>query len=487
MQGELRGVSGPASETLAGNTATPRQHVLGRLIDSQTHTAQRLRWTVAVVAIAVGLLHLRIPVGSLLGPALYERDILQGYTLARAIMDGTDPYLPVPELAARYVHGAAGQNLPHPTPHPPTLGLLLLPLAWFDFSTVAVGWLMVEVACLVVSVYLLGQALAARLSIGQSLAIAAALLIWYPFWVEMTWGQLHLPMLALLAGAWLAWRTERPLLGGALVGLAILFKPVPWPLLLWFALRKHWRALGAAVAVVCAGYLAAIAVLGIPTIVEYFAGVLPTVSSHYRAAWSNISVSSLAWRLFDGTGTGALIVAPPAVKWPAAAAVGSVALPCLLVLLLSHIIWRQRDGDVSWAATVGASVLTVPIAWPAYLVFAAIPGAQVIRWLRTRRFPPRETNWALVVTMLLVVDWQALGRLLIPLVRATHGGALPGLALILLPLVPMMTTLAVAALIGLVVCLGPVQVAEHRPVNQGLAKTPLSSGDGDSRPSRDSG
>ena len=52
----------------------------------------------------------------------------------------------------------------------------------------------------------------------------------------MAWGQLQLPMLALLAGAWVALRSGRSALGGALVGLAILLKPFPLPLLLLFVL-----------------------------------------------------------------------------------------------------------------------------------------------------------------------------------------------------------------------------------------------------------
>jgi alpha-1,2-mannosyltransferase len=290
------------SRNAAGPTRpTSRQHVLGRLIYSHSAAAVSARRVVAVLGVVLGLAHLKIPLGSLLPEYIYSRDVLQGYVLAKAILDGADPYLPMPQLVARYVGGIAYAELPHATPHPPMLGLLLAPLSLLDYPTAAAVWIGLELTCLIASVYLPGRALDTHLSMRVTLGIAAVLLMWYPMWVEMFWGQLQLPMLALLSGAWVALRSGRSALGGALVGLAILLKPIPLPLLLLFVLWKDWHALAAALFGVSAGYLTASFVVGLDKIETYFTVVLLSVTSIYRASWGNVSISSLGWRLFDGT------------------------------------------------------------------------------------------------------------------------------------------------------------------------------------------
>jgi hypothetical protein len=443
--------------TLSGTEPTQtaqRQHVLGRLLYSQSQSARWLRWAAAILAIVAGLAHLRIPIGALLPENVYGRDILQGYTLARAIQDGINPYLATEVLAARYVDQVLSTAFAHPTPHPPTLGLLLLPLSLLDYPTAAVLWFGLEIVSLVASVHLLGRALGARLSFWATLGIATVLLIWYPFWVEMAWGQLQLPMLALLAGAWVALRSRRSALGGALVGLAILLKPFPLPLLLVFVLRKDWRALVGAGSVVVGGYLVAGCVVGLDTVKTYFTTVLPVVASTYRAAWANISISSLAWRVFQGTGTPGLVVAPPLVKSIAAAQVASVLLPGLLLLVGSLALRKQRSLDASFGVMIVVSILTSPICWPAYLVLAAIPAAQVVRWLAWHRLPSRETNLALVVTILLVIDWVRLARILAGVVLVLVGG---NAVISALALLPFMTAGSVGALAWLVAWLGPAE------------------------------
>lgn len=443
----------PALNSAAYAQTAQRQHVLGRLLYSQSKAARRFRWFVALLAIGIGIVRLRVPVASLSGEFLYRKDILQGYVLAKAIRDGADPYLPTPQLVARYLGGIAYTELPHPTPHPPTLGLLLMPLSLLDYPAAAVVWLGLELGCLVASVYLLGRALGTRLSMGATLGIAAVLLIWYPIWAEMAWGQLQLPMLALLSGAWVALRSGRPALGGALVGLAILFKPLPLPLLLLLVLRRDWRALATALFVVSAGYLTAVLAVGLNTVRAYFTVVLPSVTSIYRAAWGNISIASLGWRVFDGTETTTTgyAVAPPLIKLPIAAQVAAIALPSLLLLTACVVVCKQRNLDASLGIMVCVSIVAMPISWPHYLVLAAIPGAQVMHWLLCHRLPHRETNVAIIVLLLLEINWNMVGTALAKVsCTASGSNTLP----FALAQIPTITTIAVGALVWLLVWLG---------------------------------
>jgi hypothetical protein len=438
---------------VAGPRQTGRQHVLGRLFHTQTPTARWLRSILVVLAILAGLAHLRARSQSLTSDRIYDKDIVQEYTMARAILDGVDPYLPITELAERYVGSPPNPLLNHPSPHPPTLALLTLPLAWFGFRTAAVLWFVLELFCLAASVYLLARALGVQLSTPATLGMSLVLLIWYPFSTDLALGQLQLPMLALLAGAWLALQSRRSTLAGALVGLAILVKTIALPVLLLFLLRKDRRALVAAASVVAGGYLLSACVLRPDALWTYFSVVLPSVNTHYRSFWGNSSIASLAWRVFSGTQDTGVTIIRPLIQSMAAATAASVGLPLLLWAVACWALRGQRDLGVSMALLVSVSILAAPVAWDHYLVLAALPGAQVIHWLHHRGFPSAETNWAIVVAMSLLIPWVHVGTIAAAQVALARRSLTLPFALTLLPVMP---AVAVGALAWLVLRLGPV-------------------------------
>jgi hypothetical protein len=425
----------------------PRQHVLARLLYSHSPAARWTRRIATGLGIALGLVQLRILIGSLQPEWIYRRDFLQEYTLARAVVDRIDPYLPTQELAARYLGNLAHQALPHPTPHPPPVGLLLAPLALFDYSTAAIIWLVVELICLWLAVYLVGRALDRRLSALATSGIAALLLFWHPFWQELVWGQLQVPLLAFLAGAWLALHRGRSLLGGALTGLAILLKPIPWPVLFLFVLWKDGYAVAGAVLVIIMGYVTAALVVGLDTLVHYLVAVLPLVTRFYREYLGNISLSSIGWRLFAGSVVEG-IVAPPLIHSMALASIVAVLLPCLVLLTACIALWKRRSLEVSFGVMIGVGVLISPISWRHYLVLTLIPAAQVVHWLIRHHFPPKETNLALIVAGLLFVDWGMLFTWVSGNIPVVEGRIVVPFSLSLLTLMPAVAVGALACLLA---------------------------------------
>lgn len=435
-----------------------RQHVLGKLIYSQSRDARLMRRAAAVVGVVLGLAILRFSLQSLLPQYAFRKDFLQEYVLARAMADRIDPYLPLTTLARRYLGLLPQSVFPHPTPHPPTVGLLILPLSRFDYSTAAAVWFALELACLVAAVRLLGRGIDARLPAWMVLAIAMALLIWYPFPVELISGQLMLPILALLTGAWVALRSDWSVLGGVLLGLAVLIKPVSLVFIVPLVARRDWLAVLGTASVVLCGYLLAGWLIGLDGLADYFTTVLPLVARSYQACARNVSLSTLGWRVFDGTRAEVVvgIVAPPLVRSAAAARVVSVALPGVALLIATLRVWRERSPSVSWAVMSGVAILCSPISWAHYLVFAAIPAAYAVGWLARHRLPARETNTALVVAMLLVIDWSRLAYFM-----AGAGFDVDETVTVpfALALVTVMPTVAVAALVWLVAWLGSTETS----------------------------
>ena len=197
---------------------------------------------VAMVALAIGTLSLVFSAGSLVEPQVYSKDFGQEYLLARAIRDGVDPYLPVRELAERYAAPIGFMDKTHPTPHPPSLGILLLPLSVLPYPAAAVAWFAIELACLLAAVGLLARAVGGQMQARAVPLVALALLAWPALLLDINLGQLTTPMLALLAAAQLALLRSRSVLGGALLGVSLLVKPIAWPWLIVLGAYGNWRA-----------------------------------------------------------------------------------------------------------------------------------------------------------------------------------------------------------------------------------------------------
>src|SRR5262245_26904809 len=112
-------------------------------------TIKRLLFVIAVFSSLSGI---RLIIGSFEAPQLYRKDFISGYLIAKAVLNGVNPYTPLPMLAERWVSGARLVQLNHPTPHPPGLGLFCLPLGLLNYEISALLWLFFELACILVSV-----------------------------------------------------------------------------------------------------------------------------------------------------------------------------------------------------------------------------------------------------------------------------------------------------------------------------------------------
>jgi hypothetical protein len=123
-----------------------------------------------------------------------------------------------------------------------------------------------------------------------------------------------------------------------------------------------------------------------------------------------------------------------------------------LLLAACLAVWKQRSLDASLGIMLGVSIVAMPISWPHYLVLAAVPAAQVVRWLACHRLPSRETNVAILVTMLLDIPWVVVGTMLAQKSVASSGSNTLSFAL---AQIPMLATVSVVALVLLLIWLGP--------------------------------
>lgn len=406
-------------------------------------------WQHGVIKRAAGIAALALPIGlgiamvifalpSLQSNAIADgKDLTQEYHLTRALLEGSNPY------ASGYL-----------TAHPPTAGLLFLPLALVQYPTAATIWFGLEIGCLILSVYMLGQDSKAHVSLLGTLAVTGLLLAWHPVVADLTYGQLGLVQLPFLAIAWRVLQQRRDSLAGLLIGIAFLIKPFLWPLALFLLLQRNWRTFGSLTVTVLLGYCITVWRIGYQAHLIYFTRTLPEVSQLYKAHVSNISLWSLGWRLFDGTGIEqvTLPTAPPLVRNPTAAQFVSIAIPLLTMLTAYLAVRRIRRTDEWFGLAICVSILVSPIAWTHYMTLATIPAAQAIRWLADRAYPRGKTVAAMVVGGLLLLPPEVAARLTYMLAPA--GTTPPATSLpFLVALSQMEPALAVAALAWLVATL----------------------------------
>lgn len=401
------------------------RQVTARLQRIITDNSRVIRITASILSLllAVQQICLLTLITAKTGKTMF-RDFVQEYVLVRAIAAGENPYLPLPLLVERYAHGLRMPSsiLHHPTPHPPTAGLLFLPLSLVDYSTAVLWWLAISLIALVAVMALLSRLVLGHWSIGWTISLTAISLIWVPIIADLSLSNLNLILTCLLVSSWFALRSGRPISAGILLGLSLLIKQIAWPVLLLLLWRRDYRSVIATVATGAIGYLLAGWVVGIDQVITYFREVLPQVGSFYQNFASNISLWTLGPRLFRGTfllANGTMLgqpvpLAPLFVSAPLASLV-SLTVPLVVLGLTMLALRRRLQHEHAFGLAICLSVMISPIAWDHYLVLLLIPIAQVVSWLKQYHFPKHETLLAAVGMLLLLIswdDWLTLGLVL---------------------------------------------------------------------------
>ncbi len=113
-------------------------------------------------------------------------------------------------------------------------------------------------------------------------------------------GQVTIILFALTAGAWAAYREQRPILAGVLLAVAVWTKFYPGLLLAYFLWKREWRVVlaGAVTTFVVIGLQAAIS--GTDTLLYYFTHVLPELAAEGQPYLnhSNNSILGFAQKTF---------------------------------------------------------------------------------------------------------------------------------------------------------------------------------------------
>lgn len=389
------------------------------IIQSDEPVHLLLRYFIFLIIVLLASVTLINSVKSLSIQYVYRKDFIQEYLLAKAVLNNIDPYLSCPELARR-VH----LNLPnpihlHPTPHPPPVIVLALPFGFLPYQQAASFWLLFEISCIILSAYLLSSLWIHKGQrenrFGSTLCISLLMLAWTPFQEELILGQLTSMLLLTLTGAWLALRQDKDLKGGIFLGCVLCIKPIAWPIIAFLALKRRWRAVLSAAAVMGLANLASIWFIGLEQVANYYLKVGPAVSIFHRAAEKNLSVWTIGWRLFEGTGSlvSLGVSAPPLLHAPELARWVSLALPLAVLFIGLALSLQGRCLDFSFGILVCVSILISPVAWSPYFMLLAIPLLIAGRRLFDLAFPTRESLLVIAAFLIFSIPHDTLHNFLL--------------------------------------------------------------------------
>lgn len=390
-----------------------RATILTQLVFSRQPLMRILRYVLVSLLMVLGVVTLLTMLRTFAPAMIYRRDFLQEYLLARSVIDGLDPYTPLPELVQQLIGEVPVAILPHSTPHPPPVILFVLPLGILSYPWASAVWSVLTLLALLWIIFWQQNPL--EEAHGSRIGILVTTLIWLgwrPFMEELLYGQLMILLLFLLVAAWRCVHHERNLLGGVLLGLVFAFKLMVWPILLFFAIRKDWKLVSAALVTIILLNLGAMLLITPEVVINYYIET-PAITSLYRNFAFNFSVWIVGWRLFEGTFSPVLmdIEASPLIHAPFLAPFVTYAV--LLGFLVAGLMLAQsaKTFDTSFGILLGLSTLVNPVAWVRYFTWLAFPLTLLVKHLLLLKVPSRESWLSIMSVLVLTLPASTISRL----------------------------------------------------------------------------
>ena len=330
---------------------------LSKMYGFRLLAAPGVQRSVLVVLLVMVLAYRGLQLIALSGQIQWGYDFSAYWLAASHVLDGVPIYADW-QLAGQYSPQQQYLYL-----YPPFLAVALTPLAAVfptDYRLANLVWAVIGaiVAAAVVA------AVARREGIGSgrdTVLLVAGAFAFPPLVGELVMGNVHLLLLGLLGGAWLALRDDRrpmPAIAGILVGVATLIKLFPGLVIVWLVLRGRYRAALWSLAAIAVLAMATLPVTGIDAWLDY-----PRVLLNLGPP-------------VDNRDTLAPIVWLSSFMPPLAARV------VVVVAMVAAVVWAARTTSepVSFAVAVTASILIAPALYQHYLAILVLPLLVALRW-----------------------------------------------------------------------------------------------------------
>ena len=258
--------------------------------------------------------------------------------------------------------------------HPPTSILLILPLGKQPYGQAYFLWNLFSIGALLISCGLILREL--KYSAWASVPLAALIITSNSLAQQVNQGQLNLVLLLMLTLAWMAWRRDRWVAAGAVVGVMAAIKIFPGFLLVYFLARKKWSGAAAVAGGFCVATAVTGAVLGWECYWNYAVAVAPSLGV-FRDYWPNASIVGFWTKLFDPQSGHVTPLAD--LPW-----LGRVGAAISIGVITAAVGWKANrartlaHADLAWCAAICGMLLASPITWDHY--FLLLIPCLLIQW-----------------------------------------------------------------------------------------------------------
>jgi hypothetical protein len=268
-----------------------------------------------------------------------------------------------------YVQQLTGTNVREIfTPNPPTMALMALPVAAFDHGVARTVWLLASVTLFVAAVFALARE---REPDGPMPVVPLLLTMLAPaVFTNVRIGQGYLIVFALCAAAVVWIGRQRPIAGGAALGLALGLKLSGAAMLIILAAGRRWRVVAAAIVIALA-----LAVVVTPFIdAEMWRQHPAVVRAFVQRPSGSVTAYQTTLSLFRR-----LCIADPSWNPSPALSCQPIAftIPSVLVgaaaLVTAVLVFRHGVTRTSLAAGITLSLLVMPASAEVHFVLLGIP------------------------------------------------------------------------------------------------------------------
>jgi len=305
-------------------------------------------------------------------PLAHRLDFANYYDSALALRSGIDPYTANLTAIGNRV-GLETGPLIHASETPAFL-LCFEALTRFTPSTAFSIWISLNLAALAIAIYLLVR----RPGLGASTSwlLGALILAFYPIGWNFFWAQSQVLTLTLMVMAMRALEDERDGAAGLIVAIAGLLRATPFLLVLYFVLRRNWRAAKFAIVGLIAGALVTVAILGLGQCLSFLNGARYVADRDRMIFPFVISIAPFVSRMFWAVFGESNGLASDLFRHSAIFAMDAIVLAATIRATLPEVGRRDEDCRV-YSLWIVTSLLVSPIAWHHYLTLLVLPFVQI--------------------------------------------------------------------------------------------------------------
>jgi len=259
----------------------------------------------------------------------------------------------------------------------------------------------------------------AKLDVRERWILAFLFIANGPLLTGIKFGNLSYVILVALAGGLFLIRSGRSGIAGALIGLAVVIKPVLILMGLFFLLRRDWRGSLAFAAIGIATGLLSLLVFGWSENLAWFQNCIVRYSRDWLPTFSVQSISSFILRLDASAKISEWILVPP-TKLQKFAAQGVIALifltGALACLKPAAAKGAQADRlsderrDLQYMLVICLCLVTSPLAWSHYYAWFLLPTAFFLKSNASGDIPvgARWAGWIAIICVTPLNGWPTL-------------------------------------------------------------------------------